>query len=210
MDIKNKAFQVLAENRHEVDGHQYTQPSRSSYPYQWLWDSCFHAIVLAKYEVEAAKEELRSLVSRQFENGMIPHIIYWQPGDLHNYKWGKKGTSSITQPPMLAYAVWAIYRQDSDIEFLKEMFPALFKFFQYLVEERDLREKHLIGLINPDESGEDNSPRFDKLLGASANITLDEHLKKRVKLLPDPEKAIIKRIIEEMKGEDKYLLFVHM
>jgi len=35
-----------------------------------------------------------------------------------------------------------------------------------------------------------------------------EDLKKRVKLLPDPEKAIIKRIISEIKGEDKYRLFV--
>lgn len=37
-----------------------------------------------------------------------------------------------------------------------------------------------------------------------------EDLQKRVKLLPDPQKAIIKRIMEEMKGEDKYLLFVGM
>ena len=37
-----------------------------------------------------------------------------------------------------------------------------------------------------------------------------EDLQKRVKLLPDPEKAIIKRILEEMKGEDKYILFVGM
>ncbi len=35
-----------------------------------------------------------------------------------------------------------------------------------------------------------------------------EDLKKRVKLLPDPEKAIIKRIISELKEEDKYRLFV--
>jgi len=32
-------------------------------------------------------------------------------------------------------------------------------------------------------------------------------IKRRVKLLPDPEKAIVKRILLEMKGEDKYLLF---
>jgi len=35
-----------------------------------------------------------------------------------------------------------------------------------------------------------------------------EDLKKRVKLIPDPEKLIIKRIIEEMEGTEKHKLFV--
>lgn len=35
-----------------------------------------------------------------------------------------------------------------------------------------------------------------------------EDLKARVKLLPDPKKAIIKRVISEIKNEDKYRLFV--
>ncbi len=33
-------------------------------------------------------------------------------------------------------------------------------------------------------------------------------IKKRVKLMPDPEKAIAKRILLELKGEDKHILFV--
>ncbi|MBD3313161.1 DUF655 domain-containing protein [Candidatus Woesearchaeota archaeon] len=35
-----------------------------------------------------------------------------------------------------------------------------------------------------------------------------EDLKKRVKLMPDPEKTIIKRILIELKGDDKHRLFV--
>ncbi len=35
-----------------------------------------------------------------------------------------------------------------------------------------------------------------------------EDMKKRVKLMPDPEKALIKRILIEIKGEDRYKLFV--
>lgn len=34
-----------------------------------------------------------------------------------------------------------------------------------------------------------------------------DDIKKRVHLMPDPEKAIIKRIIMEIKGEDKYKVF---
>ena len=39
-------------------------------------------------------------------------------------------------------------------------------------------------------------------------FTSYKDLKKRVKLLPDPERAIFKRILMEIKGEDKYNLFV--
>ncbi len=35
-----------------------------------------------------------------------------------------------------------------------------------------------------------------------------EDIKKRVKLMPDPESTIIKRILMELKGEDKYKLFM--
>ncbi|MFH0798016.1 MAG: DUF655 domain-containing protein [Candidatus Woesearchaeota archaeon] len=35
-----------------------------------------------------------------------------------------------------------------------------------------------------------------------------EDIKTRVKLMPDPEQAIIKRILIEIQGEDKYRLFI--
>ncbi len=35
-----------------------------------------------------------------------------------------------------------------------------------------------------------------------------EELKKRVSMLPDPEKMIIKRVLEEMEDKDKYRIFV--
>lgn len=36
-----------------------------------------------------------------------------------------------------------------------------------------------------------------------------DDLKKRISNLPDPKTAIVKRIIEELKGEERHLLFVH-
>ena len=35
-----------------------------------------------------------------------------------------------------------------------------------------------------------------------------DELKKRVSMLPDPKKMIIKRIIEELEGKDRHKLFV--
>jgi len=40
-----------------------------------------------------------------------------------------------------------------------------------------------------------------------ADFNSFEDIKKRVKLMPDPEKVLVKRIIKELKGEEKHNLF---
>jgi len=37
-----------------------------------------------------------------------------------------------------------------------------------------------------------------------------DDIKKRVKLMPDPEKIIVKRIMAELEGQEKHLLFVDL
>ena len=182
--LKDQSLKILTENRRTTDGHQYTVPSPDSYPYQWLWDSCFHAIALSHFSPEDAKKEMRALVSKQDSSGLIPHIIYWKkvPGVI-DIKWGREGISSITQPPMLAYAVWNIYKKDGDKKFLEEMYTYLYHFYNYLLNERDPRHNHLVGIINPDESGEDDSPRFDIPLGLSEDQTSEENFGKRKELV---------------------------
>lgn len=184
--IKNDSLRLLRENRRTADVFQYTVPSPGTYPYQWLWDSCFHAIILSHFNLSDAKKEIIALLSKQFQNGLIPHIIYWDKKNQTNFPkiiWGKDGTSTITQPPMIAYAVWQIFKKDKDINFLKSVYPHLYHFYRYLLIERDPHEKHLIGIMNPDESGEDNSPRFDPALGLGHTQTLKENRKRRLKLV---------------------------
>ncbi len=186
MDIAAETFKLLEKNRREKQGHIYTVPSPSTYPYQWLWDSCFHAIMLAKREPDIAKQELLSLVSRQLPDGMIPHIIFWEEKITRPYQWGwgRKGTSSITQPPMLAYAAWEVHRALGDgPAFLKVIYPKLLSYYRYLIEERDPQDHHLIGIINPDESGEDNSPRFDSPMHVPPKVSFAEHFILRHKLV---------------------------
>lgn len=183
MNIEREAQKLLQENSRETVGFRYTVPSADHYPYQWLWDSCFHAIILARLDPEAARDEIRALLSKQFENGMVPHIIYWTPGILHLFKWGVEGTSSLTQPPMIAHAVWEIHKRAPDPSFLQMVFPSLVAYYRFLLTERDPRGHHLSSIINPDESGEDNSPRFDKPLGVLPHISLEEHLAKRMQLV---------------------------
>lgn len=179
MNLRIAARDVLLRNRRTTNGYQYTVPSTDHYPYQWLWDSCFHAIILARLEPEAAKRELESLLSRQFEDGLVPHLIYWKPGILHLFDWGVEGTSNLTQPPLIAYAAWVVYEHTGDSDFLERVYPKILAFYKYLIGKRDPRDNHLIGIINPDESGEDNSPRFDEPLGASIKIAENDHLNLR-------------------------------
>lgn len=181
--VLTSSHQLLLKNRRISHGFQYTVPSPKSYPYQWLWDSVFHAIVLSHWEVEAAKKELLSLISKQLDNGLIPHMIYWEKGEAVNINWGRKDTSTITQPPMLAYASWQIYQKSKDLNFLTQTYPALTKYYLYLLTQRDPRGNHLIGIINPDESGEDDSPRFDIPLRLPPQHTPEKNFQRRLKLV---------------------------
>ena len=36
-----------------------------------------------------------------------------------------------------------------------------------------------------------------------------DEIKKRIRLMPDPEKAIIKRVLSELQGKEKYCLFIN-
>ena len=198
--MKDEAYKLLLENRRITGGRQYTVPSPERYPYQWLWDSCFHAIVLSHFEIDAAKEELRSLVYHQFDNGMIPHVIYWEHnGPLREnlqvrIKKGSEEVSTITQPPLAAEAVWRIFEKSGDRNFLREMYPHLCAFYRYLLTERDPRGNNLVSIVNPYESGEDNSPRFDKPLGLEPRQPIDEeNYKRRNELIEKSFEEYIRR-----------------
>jgi glycogen debranching enzyme len=188
-DIKD----LYERNRREHNGYEYIVPSPQTYPYQWLWDSCFHAVVLSHFDTDMAKSILQSLFSKQFDDGMIPHIIYWQEAeavdtdwgkqDAADIAWGKEGVSSITQPSMCAYAVWRIYQADGDKQFLQDTYKTLFHFYQYYLQKRDSHREHLLGIIHPDESGEDNSPRFDALLDLPTDQSLSQNFNQRMELV---------------------------
>lgn len=189
MDTTKIIRELFNKNRRKAGEFNYTVPSSDTYPYQWLWDSCFHAIVLRNFSIEKAKSEITSLLSKQFEDGMVPHMIYWERGDKVNIDWGRKDTSSLTQPPMIAYAIWSIFELDGDIAFLESTYRSLFHYYRYLLNDRDPHERHLVGIIHPDESGEDNSPRFDALMNLPPVHTFEDNFKKRLLLVEENKKC---------------------
>jgi len=191
-DIRADVQALMEQNRRTADGHIYTVPSPELYPFQWLWDSCFHTIILSHFDTEAAKAELRSLCTHILPSGLIPHIIYWKHdvevknwgremrGDVINNAWGVEGTSAITQPPLFALAAWRVYEQDGDTAFLKELYPIFKTHFNRLLAERRLNEESPLFIINPDESGEDNSPRFDTAQQLPPQHSTDQSLDRRL------------------------------
>lgn len=172
--LKQKAFLVLSENvksgysKRLKKDYFYICPSRKTYPFQWFWDSCFHAIVMRHFDAEMAKRELLSLVSVQREDGFLPHTIFWE-GKLH--WWAKQESyfekypyiTAEIQPPVIAYAVLKIYEKDGDKSFVKEIYPALNNYYNYLASQRDPDKDGLISIIQSRESGMDFSSQYDEL-----------------------------------------------
>ena len=159
----------------------YTVPSVHLYPHQWNWDSGFIAIGYSRYNTDRALLEIKSLFEGQWENGMLPHIIFneknlgkyfpepdfWQT-EKSPYSPKNKLTSGITQPPIHAYALLKIYENAKDKkkvkDFIKWIYPKILKMHRYFYFERNPDDSGLVYVRHPWESGMDNSPMWDVIL----------------------------------------------
>jgi glycogen debranching enzyme len=179
--IRRGALALLRRNRrwarHPGDGRRlrYTCPAPGRYPFQWFWDSCFHAVALAHLEPEAAREELELLVSVQSRSGFLPHIIFWDRRRLVSpglfWAWaqsrgaGAPRHSALIQPPVLAAAVERYGAVTGDLGFVRRLLPALDRYYGYLGRERCPGGTPLLAIVAPWESGMDHRPSYDRALG---------------------------------------------
>jgi len=157
----------------------FTKPGPRQYPHQWNWDSAVIALGLSHYDLPRALIEIRSLISGQWRDGMIPHVVYHlTPSDYFPYPafWQIENsphapsvaTSGITQPPLLASMIRAIHARTPIPDFIREIYPALLRWHRWLHTARDVDQSGFACLIHPWESGTDDSPRW---LAAMAAIT---------------------------------------
>ena len=58
-------------------------PNPATYPYQWLWDSCFHSIIWAELGDDRCVTELANTLAHQDGDGFVPHMTYWGVPDAH-------------------------------------------------------------------------------------------------------------------------------
>ena len=174
--VRAAAARILAQNRRS--GHAawndrdyaYVVPSPNSYPFQWFWDSCFHAIALSHVNTEWARQELVTLLHGAQPNGFIPHQILWEKDRYpeaaarQSEQFGERYTSSSIQPPVLATALERVYQATRDEAFRNHCLPPTVAFYDWLARERDPDGDGLLAIIQPDESGVDASPKFDPLM----------------------------------------------
>jgi hypothetical protein len=180
--LSEQAAAVLRANWREGvhrDGtpYAYTCPATPRYRHQWHWDSCFHAIAWCRHDVQRAREELRTVLRGGRADGFVPHTVFW-----HNHpRWrraplyatqrvrGNRHTTTIG-PPLLPFAWERVAAASGDDPgFATESLHALEAHLDWLARERDVDGDGLISIILPDESGLDDSPKYDPVYGPYAH-----------------------------------------
>lgn len=159
----------------------FTIPTEKLYPFQWNWDSGFVSIGHSHFSLDLAIQELQSLFSGQWENGMLPHIIFHSENEktyFPNYDfWDssvnagapqKPKSSGITQPAVHGFVLENLLDRFPDNEkligFIKEIFPKVVKSHRFFYDFRDPKKEGLTFIFHPWESGRDNSPLWDSSL----------------------------------------------
>jgi len=201
----DRAIWVLRSN----DTGVFTKPGPHQYPHQWNWDSALIALGLSHFDLPRAQLEIRSLLSGQWRDGMLPSVIYHSiPSDYFPVPqfWqiesssGAAGvpTTGITQPPLLATVIRLIHDRHPIPHFIQEIFPALLNWHRWLHTARDADGSGLVCILHPWESGTDDSPRWLNILAAMQPEALPEFQRGDTKYVPAierPNRAEYERFI---------------
>ncbi len=143
----------------------------------WHWDSCFHAIAWRNIDPARAQAELRTILSSGRPEGFMPHTVFWDApaGWRRAPLYATRGflgdwRTETIGPPLLAFA-WEIVAAASPDEpaFRREALPRLGTHLRWLGRERDPDEDGLLSIIVPDESGLDDSPKYEPVYGRLAH-----------------------------------------
>lgn len=154
-----KCLSVMKSQLYSPEGNIrriWSTPDRLPHRNMWLWDSVFHAIGHRHINSELAENLILALFDVQKENGFIPHMA--KPFEI----------SSVTQPPVIAWGSYLVYEKSKNKDFLKNVLERNKAFLLWCRNNRRKTDKELYSwhtkpeLNNRcDESGMDNSPRFD-------------------------------------------------
>lgn len=156
---------LLARAVEVLDAHWrppgFSVPNVTTYPHQWLWDSCFHAVVRARSGApELAIAELRALFAHQGPDGFVPHMTYWSDPQAAEGFWGGPMISCITQPPMYGHALAELVRIGTVPP--DDLVDAAHTGLAHLLEVRREGGAGGVRIVHPWESGCDDSPRWDR------------------------------------------------
>lgn len=167
--VRERARAVLDTNWREPG---FTCPNPTTYPWLWLWDSCFHAVVWGHLgDSGRALSELGCVLQAQHSDGFVPHLVYFDGDRSHErFWWGDTvpsaadavPTSSIAQPPVFGHTIAELVRLGIDVP--SPLLDAAAAGFEFLLKRRRRSEHGLVEIVHPWESGCDHSPRWDDLM----------------------------------------------
>lgn len=168
--VPSMAQTAIAILRDNDRGH-YTVPTKGLYPFQWNWDSCFTALGQSHYDLARAWTEIETLFAHQWDDGMVPHMVFHEeaPGYFPGPDvWGTNRatpTSGITQLPIAGYAVHQLWKRssggaDADRRALA-LLIGLDRWHDWFYRTRDPQGSGLVAVIHPWES-RDNTIDWDE------------------------------------------------
>ena len=151
------------------DRGDYTVPTNRLYPYQWNWDSVFTALGIWHFNKWRAWLEIMTLLDAQWQDGMIPHIVFrhddpdYFPGPTIWDTNTNPATSGHSQPPILASIIWRFVQAGTEYDNRKavEVFPKLMAYHRWFINARDPGNLGIVSITHPWESGRDNCPDWD-------------------------------------------------
>ncbi|HET9589872.1 MAG TPA: trehalase family glycosidase [Anaerolineales bacterium] len=191
----SRAASVLRGN----DTGIFTKPGPHQYPHQWNWDSALIALGLSHFDLPRAQQEIRALLSGQWRDGMLPHVVYHSvPSDyfptapfwqIENSPDGPgEPTSGITQPPLVTTVLRRMHERQPMPDFAREVYPGLLRWHRWLHTARDADGSGLACILHPWESGTDDSPRWLHLLAAMQPEAVPEFQRGDTRYVPAIER----------------------
>lgn len=190
--LNTQAQNILRENSRD----DYTIPTDKLYPFQWNWDSCFCALGWGMFDEPRAWDELHSLFRGQWDNGMLPHIIFHR--DAKTYfpgpdVWRSQTTpqtSGISQPPVAASLMRMLFErcQDKDTaqQHINTLIPKIYDYHAWYHGERG--HNGLIATYHPWETGRDNSAEWEDALYSVPTDDVEAYHRRDTDLVPKDER----------------------
>src|SRR5574344_164474 len=152
--------------------HQAIVPSHSSdyFVGWWSWDCWRFSVAIPSFAPQLAKDNIRAIFDYQLPDGMVIDCIHVDSA---------ANNKRDTKPPLCSWAVYEVYKNTKDAEFLKEMYPKLLAYYRWWYAKRDHDGNGICEFGSCDgtlvaagwESGMDNAIRFDgcKMLKTDEN-----------------------------------------
>ncbi len=173
----------LAKATGNLEGFISSFPNRGGYPTHFTWDTCFQNLAYEMMNTDIAKDSLFQLFGSIRPDGKIPQFLCSTWGRPHD-----------VQPALLGWAVKRLYNKTNDIKLIEKIFEPLEKNNHWWLTQR-ITSFGVIKCADGLETGQDNSPRFDK--GTVLAVDMNSYLLNQIKataefarILGFPDKAL--------------------